>query len=241
MTQGECTIRRVRQFEGRHEPFDWRWARENRPVIEAHWDARRRSNPKLFNGTVLLASGSSIAGDIARATFFEADFASFLAFKEMGFPDEGVANAFAMAALRCADGGFLLGVMGRESANGGHIYFPAGTPDLSDLRPDGSVDLGASVLRELAEETGLPPEAYTVADEWIIVRQSGYLAFMRSIEVHEEAEAARARILAFLDREGAPELEEIVILRDPGDIDRIRTPAFVEAYIRDAMARDGQR
>src|SRR3712207_7852651 len=46
------------------------------------------------------------------------------------------------------------------------------SPDLSDLRPDGTVDLATSLTRELAEETGLEEGDYRVDDEWIIVQRS---------------------------------------------------------------------
>jgi hypothetical protein len=45
-----------------------------------------------------------------------------------------------MAALRGADGAFLLGEMAPHTTNGGQIYFLAGTPDPSDVF-DGKVDL----------------------------------------------------------------------------------------------------
>ena len=74
------------------------------------------------------------AGDRFSASYFETDFASFLAWRDWGFPDRSVFNGFGMGALRCSDGAFVLGEMGRHTSNAGRIYFPSGTPDPDDIR-----------------------------------------------------------------------------------------------------------
>ena len=82
--------------------------------------------------------------------------ASFIAWRDWGFPDRAVRNCFAAGAIRASDGAFVLGVMGPQTANAGKIYFPAGTPDPGDVVGQ-EVDLAGSVRREIAEETGLGP------------------------------------------------------------------------------------
>ena len=103
---------------------------------------------------LLLLRRGEIAGSTFRGAYLETDFASLLAWRDWGFPDKSIRNCFPMAALRAADGAFLVGVMGPHTANAGHVYFPAGTPDPDDIVGD-TVDLSGGVMRELTEETGL--------------------------------------------------------------------------------------
>ena len=113
----------------------------------------------LWNGRVLLGRNPVFEGERLSASYFETDFASFLAWRDWGFPDNSVFNGFGMGALLSSDGAFALGEMGQHTANAGRIYFPSGTPDLDDVR-DGAVDISGSVARELKEETGLAPADY---------------------------------------------------------------------------------
>ncbi|WP_240540085.1 NUDIX hydrolase [Salinarimonas soli] len=191
----------------------------------------------MFNGKVLLMRDLHFDEDTFRAAYFEVDFAAFLAFKEFGFPDPAIANGFAMGALRAADGAYVLGVMGPHTANRGRIYFPAGTPDRSDLTEDGRVDLAGSVLRELREETGLGEGDVTVGEGWTIVRDGPTIAYMRPVALAESAEAARDRIRGLIAAQPDPELADIVIVREPADIDEARMPRFLLAYLRDALAQ----
>lgn len=235
-----CALIPVRAVAARLVPFDWPWARTSADRIAAHWEARRAAVPALFNGPVLLSSRHAVTDGMLRADYFRTDYRTFLAFKEFGFPDPGVRNGFAMAALRGADGAFVLGVMGGQTANAGRVYFPAGTPDPEDLRPDGSVDLAGSVLRELDEETGLTAADYTVEPGFTLVLQPGMTALMRPVRLHEPAEVAVARIRATLAAQDAPELADMRVVRGPADLDAARMSPFVRAYITDAFREGAQ-
>ena len=56
-----------------------------------------------------------------------------------GFPASNACNGFSMAALRGADGAFLLGEMSPHTASAGAIYFPAGTPERQDVAATSSI------------------------------------------------------------------------------------------------------
>jgi 8-oxo-dGTP pyrophosphatase MutT (NUDIX family) len=186
----------------------------------------------MFNGRILLIGDHAVEADVFRASYFETDYANLVFWLDRGCPDRTVLNGFAMGTPRGSDGGYLLGVMGPHTATAGKIYFPAGTPDPSDLHPDGTVDLARSVLRETEEETGLTADGYAVADHWIAVRSGGLIAFMRPLFLPEPAEVVRADIRAFLARQREPELADIRIVRSLADLDERAMPAYLKAFLR---------
>src|ERR1700740_370114 len=102
-------------------PFAWPFAQDRREEIAAHFAEKQRERPKLWNGRVLLGRDPDVAGSRFSATYFETDFASFLALRDWGVPDKAVFNGFGMGALRASDGAFVLGVMGEHTANAGRI------------------------------------------------------------------------------------------------------------------------
>lgn len=216
---------------------DWPWARDNRALIEAHWAQLTRNNPALFNGRVLVRRRQEVREGRLVLEYRETDFATFIAFRDHGFPDPSTGNDFALAALRAEDGAFLLGRMADHTANADKVYFPAGTPDPGDVLPDGTVDLAGSVLRELAEETGLQADDVHAGDRWTAVFAGARTALMRDVLVPGSADAVRERIRAFLARERQPELADICIVRDERDIDDEAMPPFMQAFLRQALAQ----
>jgi 8-oxo-dGTP pyrophosphatase MutT (NUDIX family) len=165
-----------------------------------------------------------------RGVFFETDYASFIAWCDWGFPDAAAINCFAMGALRANGGAFLLGVMAPHTANAGDVYFPCGTPDPQDV-VDGHVDLAGSVMRELAEETGLGADDVTAGPGWHAVLTGPCIALIKVLHVAERAEVVRERIRKHLAGESRPELADICIVRSPADFSTAM-PAFVTAFLR---------
>jgi 8-oxo-dGTP pyrophosphatase MutT (NUDIX family) len=221
-------IHRVTTLDLSFRPEPWPFADERRADIDAHFAIEQREKP-IWNGRILLARDPLFAGARFSASYFEADFASFLAWRDWGFPDKHVFNGFGMGALRCSDGAFILGEMGRHTANAGRIYFPAGTPDLDDLS-GGAVDIAGSVARELEEETGLTPADYRACAHWDCVVSGSAIAMIRLLDVDSSGEALRERIEANLARQQQPELSAIHLVREVSDLTSA-TPRHVAAFI----------
>ncbi len=232
---------RVARVEARLAPCRWAWAEANEAAIAANWERRRARTPAIFNGRVLMVAATRVIGDRLEAEFFATDYANLIAWIDMGQPDPGVANGFAMGALRSADGAFMLGRMADHTANAGRLYFPCGTPDLSDVTDVGEVDLASSLVREIEEETGLSADELAVEPGWTIVREAGLIAFMRIVRLRMNAEPARERILAHLARDPRPELSGIRIVHALADVEGEPMPAVVPAFLRDTFAAESGR
>jgi 8-oxo-dGTP pyrophosphatase MutT (NUDIX family) len=217
----------------------WRWpfAEQRRDEIAAHFAILRSKKPDLWNGRVLMIDKSSFdaAAGTLRGNFFETGFADLVAWRDWGYPDHDAINGFAMGAIRSADGAYLLGVMGEATANAGHIYFPSGTPDPSDIVGD-KVDLAGSVAREVEEETGLRLDDFEPQVGWTAVETGPSLALMRHLQARENAETLRARIVANLARQENPELSDIRIVRTRADF-HPDMPGFMTAFLDRALAR----
>src|ERR1700688_3806426 len=209
-------IHRVTTLDLGFRPRPWPFADQRRGEISAHFDVKAREKP-IWNGRILLARDPVFTEGRFSASFFEADFASFLAWRDWGFPDTDVFNGFGMGALRACDGAFVLGEMGQHTSNAGRIYFPSGTPDLDDIS-DGTVDIAGSVAREVEEETGLTPAEYRAGAKWDCVGSGVSVAMIRILDVECSGDALRARIEANLARQHQPELAAIHLVRGRSDL-----------------------
>lgn len=226
-------LTRLSRIEAGLVAYDWPWARENREAIAENWRARKLRSPAMFDGPVLLSCACAVDDGICRIDLFETSFSRFIAYRDGGRFDGGVANAFAAIVPWSADGAVLVGEMGAHTANAGQFYFPCGTPDRDDVSGT-VVDLAGSAARELFEETGLAlPE--NAGLEWVLLDGEGQLAFLRPVTFPRTATGLSAHIESTHLGVADAELAGIRILRGAADIDAARMPGFVRAYLAEAF------
>jgi hypothetical protein len=219
------------------ESWRWEFAARRRDEIDRHFADLRRQRPALWNGRVMLLNRYTIGDGILRGACFETDYASFLAWRDWNFADREVFNVFASAALRSADGAFLVGEMAPDMAAAGFLYFPCGSPEPGDADAGGALDLAGNLGRELKEETGLDIAELKAAPGWTCVRDRGYVALTKQLTSLADAETLRSGIMRHLSREAAPELVDIHIVRGAADIDP-RMPPFVVAFLENVWRHE---
>jgi 8-oxo-dGTP pyrophosphatase MutT (NUDIX family) len=215
-------ITALRGVDARYEPSPWAFAEERRVEIAAIWARESAGKAKLFDGTVLLQHRWAIRSGVYEAAYDPVKYSSFVAWPQLGKPGPQRRNGF---------GAFLLGVMGPHTFNAGKVYFPAGTPDMGDVTPDGMVDLAGSLVRELKEETGLRDDEIAIDDDWTLVVDGHRAAFMKPARLALGAEEARTLILSRLASETDQELSDIAVVRSPEDIAERNIPDFAKAYM----------
>ncbi len=218
------------------EPKPWAFAHERRAEIDGYFQSLQRAKPAVWNGRVLLLHEHALADGVFRGAYLETDYASFAAWRHWGRPAAAVCDCFGAAAIAAADGAFLLGVMGQQTANAGRIYFPCGTPDPGDI-VDGQIDLDFSVRRELKEETGLDVAEFNPEPGWTTVFDLPLIAHIKVLRSRDSAEALRARVRGHLARERQPELAGLRIARGPADLDPAM-PRFVTAFLQSRWCAD---
>jgi 8-oxo-dGTP pyrophosphatase MutT (NUDIX family) len=228
------TIFHIDRLDLHFAPKSWDFAVTRRPEIDAYFAELQRQKPEIWNGRVLLLHTQVVRDGVFRGAYLEADFASFTAWRHWGWPHSGVRDCFGAAALVSAEGAVVLGVMGAHTVNAGWIYFPCGTPDLSDLAGD-TVDLEASVARELKEETGCNISEFHADPGWTTIVEGARIVHVKLLRSAETAESLRARILAYLAAEQQPELADIYIVRGRADVDPAM-PRFMTAFLENYFA-----
>lgn len=145
----------LRGLDLRLDDRAWGFAEEQRLKIARHWRALIAEKPFLWNGDVLICTAHRIEDGRLSARFCRTDYASFVAWRDWGWPDREACNCFGVPAVVSSDGILLMGTMGPHTLNHGMAYPPSGSLEGRDIGPERRIDIEGSMAKELREETGL--------------------------------------------------------------------------------------
>jgi hypothetical protein len=216
----------------------WPFAQKHAAAIDAHWVQATQRNPQYFNGIVHLVQDMRGGGDSFEASLVRTDFKSYLYWREQGFQEAGVLDGFGSAIIRSSDGHIMLGQQRKGNVNSGLAYPPSGFIDEQDIGTDGSIDITQSIIREIAEETGIEA-GVLVKDEGFYLTRSGA---QLSIAVAFRVPMSTAELVSFIERKIAssphPELEAIVPVAARHDIEGLAMPRYARALLDALFAAD---
>lgn len=238
MSYSSSQVARVTTHTLRISPASWPFADEKSQQIEQHWQRRLEDNPSFFNGTIFILHAFELVDGHFSGTLIETNFASFLYWKENGYPDKTVRDCFGSAIVRSSGSELLLGRQSAGHINSGLTYFPGGFIDQRDVGRDGSVDIAASVQREAAEELGIPsgsleqlPGAYITFDGQLV---SIGIEFRSPLETNDLLKSVRRHIA----QEKEPELEDVVAVGSLDECANAEMPSFARLLLAKLMEQN---
>lgn len=208
----------------------WDFAAEQRARVAAHWAEITARNPTLWNGDILICTGASAEAGHFEAALTKTDYASFVAWRDWGRPDQSVCNCFGAPAAFSSDGALLVGVMADWTLNAGKAYPPSGTLEPKDVLVDGTVDVLGSMRTELMEETGLDLTDATPG-ETIAIFDGPRLGLVRRFDFPFPFAEMEQRFARHQAGEQKPELARIEAMTSAEQIDS-RMPGYAQEIAR---------
>lgn len=208
----------------------WSFAEAEKLRITEHWRKLADANPRIWNGDVLICAGAEVADTVLTGRFIKTDYASFVAWRDWGWPDKSVSNVFGSAIVHTADNALLYGRMASHTLNAGKIYPPGGSLEMRDVSVDGRVDVMGSLIRELAEETGLKA-ADAERAELLAVFDGPRLSVAQVFRFAQPADMLAEAVRHYLRSGHEDELSDIEIVRASSQFDSTM-PAYAVAIAR---------
>lgn len=225
----------VETLDLRHTGDRWPFAERERARIDAHWERIAEANPSLWNGEVLMCHSVEVEDSCLAARFLTTDYASFVAWRDWGWPDPSVRNCFGSAIVLSNDNALIYGKMSEKTLNPGQVYPPGGSLEPRDITADGFVDVEGSLVRELEEETGLKAcDAHS--GEWLVVFEDLRLALAKILRFDRPADAIAAAADRHIAEAKEEELAGIEVIRSASQIDP-RMPGFAAEIVRHFLER----
>lgn len=230
-----AAVNRIDSCTLRASTSQWPFARDQASQIDAAWHDAQQRNPNYFNGTVYLVDRMSLASGALDAALLRSDFKSYLHWRQLGFPQTGVRDGFGSALIRAADGAFLLGRQRAGNVNAGLTYLPGGFIDGRDVAVDGTIDIAASIARELEEETGLAPPDVTAMPGFLVTEVGAHLSIARTFQSSLESGALKARIEAHLAGDAQSELESMIVIGRGSDLEGLPMPEYARVLLQHVL------
>ena len=209
----------------------WSFVAANRAAIDAHWAKRSAETPGFFNGVVYMMVGCEFRNKEFRAQFRPVEFKSFLYWRETGYPDPSVWDAFGSALIRSVEGHVLLGVQSTGNLNTGLAYLPGGFIDPRDVDEHGRIDIAANVRREIREETGLGDGDLDQVPGFIVTQMGAHVSIAMELASTLRAHDLRQKILGHIAADQQPELSDIVIIEGRDDVVPETMPEFTAVLL----------
>ena len=216
-------------------PGVWDYALAHQAGIETDWTTAQARQPNFFNGTIHLVDALRIDGGTLTARLLQTDFKSYLHWRQAGYPETGVCDGFGSALLQARDGAVLLGRQRSGNINAGLAYLPGGFIDGRDVADDGSIDIEASIARELEEETGLTALDVVRAPGFLITQSHAQLSFAVRYTSALAAADLKARIERHIATDANSELADMVVVRRADDMVGLAMPPYARALLQSFM------
>ncbi|MFT3730467.1 MAG: NUDIX hydrolase [Hyphomicrobium sp.] len=209
----------------------WPFADQFAADIEAHWQNAKASNPGYFNGVVYLTKDIRSEESEIHGSLIKTDFKSYLYWRSRGFPEAGVIDGFGSALIRSSDGEFMLILQRPGNVNHGFAYLPSGFIDQYDVLPDGTVDIGRSVEREVQEEIGEVGNSLVREDGFVTTRAGVHLCFAVPFYVPMTSEEFVARVAQHNATSDDPEIEAVVPVGRLEDLEGLKVLPHARALL----------
>lgn len=222
---------RVRSCRLQLNPGTWAFAQERGVEIAEHWHRRQAESPRLFDGRLLMSLPPTITEEVFHAELLATDFKAYLFWRESGFPDAGIFDGFGSALIRSVEGHVLLGRQRGGNINSGLAYLPGGFIDERDVQGDDSVDIAASIARELMEETGLEAGDFDRTSGYFITRYGSQISIAQDYRSPLLADALRTKMLTAIAKQHEPELDDIVVVTREADLEMLNVGEYVRVLL----------
>ncbi|HEY7749255.1 MAG TPA: NUDIX hydrolase [Aestuariivirgaceae bacterium] len=212
------------------DPRPWPYETENLAKVNRHWTKAQAENPALHNGQVFMLTNWSFAQYKLDGVVQPANYATFLYWRDQGYPETGARNCFGSSVLQSREGHILFGRSAAHTATSGQVYPVGGSLSGEDVE-DGMLRIEANILRELYEETGLKLEDANREAGYICVEVGPWISLAARFMFECDSVELRRRIQTYLDTSEEPELDGVIIFRRKSFARHHRMPGYARVLI----------